>query len=129
MMKRYVTWYLIVAMLVLGIAPRVEAAFSPSETLTLAASIRTADIESIRVALENKLVRQRLQDLGFSNDEVASRLSQLSDEQLHSMAKKIDDLKVGKDGGAGVLIVVLLIVLIVVLVIALSGGRRGWGRR
>ncbi len=108
MMKRYVTWYLIAAMLVMGIAPRVEAAFSPSETLTLVVSARTADIESIRAALENKIVSQRLQDLGFSNDEIASRLSQLSDEQLHSMARKIDDLKVGKDGGAGVLIVVLL---------------------
>ncbi len=37
------------------------------------------------------------------------------------MAKKIDDRKVGKDSGLGILIAVLLIVLIVVLVFHLSG--------
>ncbi|HVN97329.1 MAG TPA: PA2779 family protein [Syntrophorhabdaceae bacterium] len=123
MAKKYVTWYLVLSMMILGVAPRVEAAFSPSETLKFTGMACAADIETIRAALENKIVSQRLKDLGFSSEEIASRLSQLDDRQLHDTAKKIDDLRVGKDAGVGVLIAVLIIVLIVVLVLQMSGRR------
>ncbi len=121
-MKGCITWYLISAMFVIGIAPRVEAAFSPSEALILTPSERAMEIEKVQNLLEHKIVRQRLEDLGFSSDEITSRLSQLSDEQLHTLAMKIDDLKVGRDG-LGVVIVVLVIIALVLLIIQLSGKR------
>jgi hypothetical protein len=108
-------------MLIIGIAPRLEAGFAPSEALGLSSTARTSDVATVQAVLENKLVRQRLQDLGFSADEVSARLSQLSDQQIHSIAQKLDDLKVGADSGLGIIIAVLVIIALVLLIIHLSG--------
>jgi hypothetical protein len=107
-------------MFVIGIAPRLEAAFTPSETLMLSPSTRAADVEKIQAALELKLVQQRLQDLGFSTDEITARLSQLTDEQIHSIAARLDDLKVGGDG-LGIVIAILVIIVLVIVIIQLTG--------
>ena len=120
MVRKCVLWYLVVAMLIIGITPRLEAAFAPSEALVLSSAARSTDAATVQAALENKLVRQRLQDLGFSADEITARLYQLSDEQLHSIAQKLDDLKVGSDG-FGVVIAVLVIIALVLVIIHLSG--------
>ena len=119
-MRKYVIWYLVCAMFVIGSAPRLEAAFSPSETLALSPAARAADTETIRAALEQKLVRQRLADIGFSADEISARLSELSDEQVHYFASKLDELKVGGDG-LGILIGILVIVVLVLLILHLTG--------
>jgi hypothetical protein len=120
MLKKCVVFYLVLAMFVIGIAPRVDAAFSPSETLVLSGEARTGDMEQIRIALENKLVTQRLHDLGYTTDEIMSRFSQLTDEQIHGFAQKLDDLKVGGDG-FGFVIAILVIVVLVLLILHLSG--------
>lgn len=120
MVRKFVMWYLVVAMLIIGITPRLEAAFAPSEALVLSSAARSTDTETVQAALENKLVRQRLQDLGFNADEITAKLSQLSDEQLHSIAQKLDDLKVGSDG-FGVVIGILVIIALILVIIHLSG--------
>ena len=122
MIKKYLVLYLACAMFVIGIAPRLEAFYSPSETLAPAFSTRALDVEKIRTALEQKLVRQRLQDLGFSADEISTRLSELTDGQIHYFATRLDDLKVGGDGFAFV-IVVLLIIALILLIVQLMGHR------
>lgn len=119
-MRKYVIWYLVCAMFIIGIAPRLEAALSPSEMLALSPTTRASDTETIRTALEHKLVRQRLADLGFSADEISARLSELSDEQIHYFASKLDQLRVGGDG-LGILIGILVIVLLVLLILHLAG--------
>jgi hypothetical protein len=119
-MRKYVIWYLVCAMFVIGVAPRLEAAFSPSETLALSPAARTADAETIRNALEQKLVRQRLADIGFSADEITARLSELSDEQVHYFASKLDELKAGGDG-LGLVIGILVIVALVIVILQLTG--------
>jgi hypothetical protein len=52
MVKRYVVWYLVGAMFVIGMAPRLEAAFVSSEALVTAFSTRAVDTEKIKAALE-----------------------------------------------------------------------------
>ena len=123
MVKKYLVWYLACAMFVIGIAPRLEAAFTPSEGLVPASSTRATDVETIRTALEQKLVRQRLQDLGFSADEASTRLSELTDAQLHYFATRLDDLKVGGDGGLGIVIAILVIIILIILILQLTGHR------
>ena len=99
-----------------------EAAFAPSEGLVPALSMRAMDVERVRAALEQKLVRQRLQDLGFSVDEISARLFELTDAQLHYFATRLDDLKVGGDG-LGFVIAVLVIIALIILILQLTGHR------
>ena len=122
MVKKYLVWYLVCTMFVIGIAPRLEAAFTPSEALAPAFSTRAIDVEKIRTALEQKLVRQRLQDIGFSADEISTRLAELTDAQIHYFATRLDDLKVGGDG-LGLVIAILVIIVLVILIIQLTGHR------
>jgi len=121
MVKKWLACYLAVAMFIIGIAPRVDAAFSPSEALS-APGARAADTERIRIVLENKLVAQRLRDLGYSADEVMTRLSELSDSQIHKFAQKLDDLRVGKDVGEAI-IFILVVVILVLVILQLTGHR------
>ncbi len=62
--------YLIVAMFVIGVTPRVYAGFAPSEGLVLAPEERTADLGRIQKFLEMKMVRERLKDLGFTSSSI-----------------------------------------------------------
>ena len=115
-------WYLIFAMFIIGIAPKVEAGFAPSEVIALSKADRAADMEKIQKTLETKMIRERLEKLGFTQDEINSRLGQLSDQQLHQFALQLDDLKVGGDG-LGIIIALLVIAILVVLLIQLTGHR------
>jgi len=118
---KYVAWYLVVAMIIISIAPRVEAGFAPSEITDLRQVDRTSDIEKIQSFLEMKAVRERLKQFGLTNEEVTERLSQLSDEQVHQLALQLDDLRVGQDSALGVVIAILIIVILVIVILQLTG--------
>ncbi|MDP2167296.1 MAG: PA2779 family protein [Thermodesulfovibrionales bacterium] len=122
MLRKSVALYLVAAMFILGVAPRADAAFSPSAAIALSDADRAADIETTRAVLENKLVSQRLHDLGFSQEEINSRLSQLSDAEMHGLAQKLDSLRAGGDG-LGIIIAILVIAILVVILIQLTGHR------
>ncbi len=125
MRKPYVkclSWYLVLAMFVIGITPRVYAGFSPSEGLSLSPIDRGAELQKIQGVLETKMISERLRSLGFTAEEIQKRLGQLSDHQIHQLALQLDDLKVGGDG-FGIVVALVLIAAIVVLVIYLTGHR------
>ena len=113
--------YLVFALVVIGIAQRVFAGFSPSEAISLEQFDRSSDLRKIQKVLEMKMVGERLKELGFTPNEIQERLDQLSDEQLHQLALHLDELQVG--GDAGWVIVFLLIAILVVLILYLSGHR------
>jgi len=117
-----IAWYLVVAMFVIGITPRVYAGFVPSEGLVFTPGERTADFGKMQKFLEMKMVRERLKDLGFTSEEIQGKLRDLNDQQLHQMAMKVDELNVAGDG-AGIVVGLLIIVLLVVVIIYLSGHR------
>jgi hypothetical protein len=116
-------WYLVSAMFVIGITPRVYAEFSPSELIGLSPVDRASDLQKIQKVIEMKMVAERLKQLGFSPEEILAKVGQLSDAQIHQLAQKLDDLKVGGDGGWAVLVAIIVIAAIIVLVIYLSGHR------
>jgi hypothetical protein len=121
-LRKWITWYLVLAMFVIGITPRVYAGFSPSEIVALSPANRSAEIQKIQKFLEMKVVRERLKEYGFTPDEIQSRLNQLSDPQIHQLALKVDKLKVGGDGFE-VIIALLVIVVLVLVIIWLTGHR------
>ncbi|MBI4687786.1 MAG: hypothetical protein HY756_08415, partial [Nitrospirae bacterium] len=49
-----------------------------------------------------------------------SRISQLSDQQVHQLALNLDEIKAGDDG-LGIIIALLVIAILVVLLIQLTG--------
>jgi len=117
---RYVAWYLVVLMFIIGIAPKVDAGLVKSEIIPLAYMDRSADLEKIQNVLETKAVSKRLAQLGLTQDEIQNRLTQLSDQQIHQVATKLDDLKIGGDG-LGLLIAVLVVIILAIVILQLTG--------
>ncbi|OGP90194.1 MAG: hypothetical protein A2157_13525 [Deltaproteobacteria bacterium RBG_16_47_11] len=118
---KHVTWYLVVAMFVIGITPRVYAGFSPSEVVGVSPIDRGSDLGKIQNAIETKMIGERLKQIGLTPDEIQKKLSQLSDQQIHQLALQLDELKVGGDAGWTVLGIIIVLAAIAVLVIYLSG--------
>jgi len=121
--RKWITWYLVVAMFVIGITPRVYAGFSPSEVIGLSPADRPSDLQKIQKFLEMKMVGERLKDFGFTRDEIQSRLNQLSDPQVHQLALQIDNLNVGGNDALGILVALLVIAILVVILVWLLGHR------
>ena len=82
---------------------------------------READLTRIRAVLENRLVSRRLEDLGLTPPQVAERMSDLSDAQVHALAARLDTMIPGGDATLGVVIALLIIAILVVVLIQLSG--------
>jgi hypothetical protein len=120
-LKKWITWYLVMAMFVIGITPRVYAGFSPSEVIGLSQVDRSSDLQKIQKFLEIKMVRERLKEFGLTPDETQTRLSQFNDQQIHQLALRLDDLKMGADDGLGIVIFLLLVVILVIVIIQLTG--------
>ncbi|HMK50696.1 MAG TPA: PA2779 family protein [Thermodesulfovibrionales bacterium] len=120
---KQISWYLVIAMFVIGIAPRVDAGLAPSEIIALSQTDRAADLEKIQKVLELKAVSQRMTQLGLAQEEIKSRLDQLSDQQIHQTAVQLDDLKVGQGDALGLVIALLVIAILLVILLNLTGRR------
>lgn len=117
----HVAWYLVVMMFIIGIAPKIDAGLVESEITPLIHLDRTADLEKIQKFLETKAISKRLEQLGLTQGEIQKRLVQLSDQQIHQIALKLDDLKIGKGDGLSLIIALLMIAILVVLLLQLTG--------
>lgn len=120
---KVISCYLVVAMFVLGVTPRVFAGLAPSEVVNLSPSDRVADLQKIQKTLEMKMINQRLAEFGLTPDEIQTRMSQLSDQQVHQFALQLDQVKVAGDSGLGIIIGLLVIAILVVILIYLLGHR------
>jgi phage regulator Rha-like protein len=109
---------MIVVMGILGIVPRVDAAFIQSFD-SMDQSFQAKELETVRQFLESKAVTNRLEALGYSPEEAQARLSSLSSEEIHQLATNINTLTTGGDG-LGVVIAILVIVLLVILILKLT---------
>ena len=115
---RMVTVYLVFAFLIIGALPVKSFAYiADSATVT---DLRGADMDKVQRALESKVVANRLLELGLSEEEVSERLAQLTDEELHQFASKVDDLS---SGGSflGVTIGILVVGVLVLVLLQLTG--------
>ncbi len=112
-------WFVVAIMFLIGFVPRVDAAFLPS-AVSPSQQARDLDVTRVQKFLETKMVQDRLEKLGFTSDEVQAKLAGLSDEQLHELALKIDDIKVAGDG-LGIIIALLIIAILIVVLLQVTG--------
>jgi hypothetical protein len=112
---------LVVLMGVFGLVPRLDAAFVPSAD-SWPALDRQADMTRVQKVLENKMVTQRLKALGYTEEEISARLDQLSDEELHALATRLDTLTVA--GSTSSVVIIILLVAILVVVVLMFMGKR-----
>lgn len=119
MFKKLMAVYLAVAVFFIGFVQSAGAAFIPSE---VSLNSKVQDMEKVQKFLEMKIVSQRLKDFGYSEKEIMDRLNSLDEQTLHSLALKIDELKVAGDAGLAI-ILALVIIALVVLIINLTGHR------
>lgn len=75
---------------------------------------RASDMKMVQTTLESKIVRERLKSLGMNDKEIESRLTKLSDKQVHQLAKDVKTLSPGGSVG-GLLELVVLVLLILFL--------------
>lgn len=120
-LMKQISWYLIAAILIIAVVPQADAAFSPSGIIPLENMDREADLAKIQKVIENKIIRERLEALGFSQENIQQRLSGLSDQQAHQLVQELDNLRVGSGDGFGVVIALLVIAILVVLLLQLTG--------
>ena len=83
---------------------------------------RMADLQKIQAVLELKVIPQRLEDLGLTPEEINTKLSALSDDQLHQLATTLDALIPAGDG-LGIVIALLVIAILAVILIYLLNHR------
>ena len=121
-LMRHISWYLIIAMFIIGITPKADAGLAPSALIAMSQTDRSADLEKIQKVIEMKMVSERLEKFGLTQDEIQARLGSLSDQQIHKLALQIDDIKVGGEV-LGVIIALLVIAVLVVVLLQLTGQR------
>jgi hypothetical protein len=105
----------------LAVTPRAAVAgFLPTITQ---ADEESKDLETIRLALENKKVAGTLASLGYDKAEIDERLAQLTPEEISSMAGQLDEAMHPSGSAAGIVIGVVVVVLVVLGVLSLMGKR------
>lgn len=109
---RLLAGYLVMGMCMMGMAPRVYAGMASSGILASHQAERVTDLAKIQKIIETKIIKERLNNLGFTRKEIQARLNRLDDQQVHRLALEIDNLKVG-GGGFEVLVVTLLMGILV----------------
>lgn len=112
---RLICWYLAFTLSGLFILPAAaQAAFiSPSEG-TLA-GMDIDNLATVREALENGILTEKLTALGLSADEITARLDALTPEERQAVLADADKIQAGGNGVVSLLLVVLLVVLILKL--------------
>jgi len=118
---KHVAWYLVLAMFIIGITPRVDAGLSPSEIIAIARTDRSADLGKIQKVLEIKAISERLSQFGVTQDDIQKKLTQLSDLQIHQIALQLDDLRIGQGDALGIIIALLVIAILIVVILKLTG--------
>jgi hypothetical protein len=94
-----------------------EAMLAPVSAVQTAPTIdRNADMAVIQKTLESKLLRKKLEAMGLKQSEIDTRLSRMSDQQVHQLASQIRSVNPAGDAVVYVLVVVLLVLLVVYLI-------------
>jgi uncharacterized protein DUF6627 len=82
----------------------------------------TTDLETVRVVLESRIVRERLLALGVSPADAAATLDRLTPAERAELAARAREMDAGGDAIA-ILAIAIILGLLVILVLELMGRR------
>ena len=85
-----------------------------------AKSLRQKEINKIYSLLEEKIVQKKLVNMRLNNNEIKARIAKLSDAQIHRLANRLDEIKVGGSAG-GAILIVAIVVGIIMLILYFTG--------
>jgi hypothetical protein len=117
-LTRRIAMLMVFLMGIFSVVPRIEASFVPSDE-SFASSVRHKDMAMVQKVLEQKLVKERLKALGYTDQEIDSRLDQLSDDEVHQFATQLDSLT----SGGSTLVWLLFIALVIISVLYFTDKR------
>lgn len=116
---KFLSLNLVVALSLFTLPSQGWAMFIPSSG---SPAVPSVDRALIQKSLESKIVQQRIMEYGMSSDEAMARIDNLSDEQVHQLAKNLESLQAGGDG-VGALIFLVAVAIVVVIVLQATGHR------
>jgi hypothetical protein len=118
---RRVVLLMLAISLALGLSPRFAVAgFAPTLNPQDA---KLDSLAQIRMHLENKKVQETLKNLGYTQEEITSRLAQLSPEEISQLAGELDKTLAPGGSAAGIAIGVVVVVLVALGILSLVGKR------
>jgi hypothetical protein len=88
---------------------------APVPSQSSAGAPEKADAEAI--AAERELIKGKLMDFGLTEEEAASRVDLLADQEVHVIAGDLESLQVGGDEFEWNTVTVLLLLILVVLIV------------
>ena len=106
-----VTFYMVLFLASPSFAALIPSVGSSHQVTTVSLQ---KDVNTIQQALESKIVQVKLKAYGLTADEVTSKLSTMTPNQIHMLATASDDLLAGGDAATLVYIVVAVIVILAV---------------
>ena len=119
-LRRWTAVLVVLCMATIDIGPAAAGlASSQLSGQTSITSTRDADMLVAQRALENKVVAQKLMDYGVVAADAQSRLVNMSDKDLHTLASASKGLPSGGDGTTGASIGSLVVVILVIVVLKL----------
>lgn len=96
-------WLLVTTTLAMGLYPPETVAMLspalPAEAESSSDSYRIVDLQKIQTVLESKVVRQRLEDFGLSQEEINARLAALSKDGHDACTTWQQDVVRSRRGG------------------------------
>jgi hypothetical protein len=112
---RLICWYLAFSLSGFLLLPAAaQAAFiSPSQEAL--AGLDSDTLTTVREALENGILTEKLTGLGLSPDDIRARLDALTPDERQAVLDDVDQIQSGGDTLVTVLVVILLVILILKL--------------
>jgi hypothetical protein len=119
-MRNHVLAMFVIFWMVFLVTTPAPAGLIPSMGSSGSAGYTDQELNSIKQALENKIVKEKLQAYGLSSEEITSKLSSMSPDQIHVLAVVSSDVLAGGDT-VTTIIVVFAIIAAAITLYALSG--------
>ncbi len=115
-LRRFICGILVVSIAGMGLPLPASAGMVATDTALAAAARdhlgRIVDRAEVRAALEAR---------GVSSSEVKARVAALTDAEALQLAREVDSLPAGADGGVGAIVGALVLVFLVLLITDLLG--------